>query len=493
MQHLLQRVRGFGTPRVALVGDLILDRYVYGHVERINQEAPVPILRTTSRAERVGGAGNVALAVRALGGAVECVGVIGDDPPGRRIEELLAEVGAGVGGLVRLADRPTPVKTRYVGLAQHRHAQQMLRVDDEVAEAFAPDVQERIRQAVRRQLAEAQVLLVEDYDKGVLTDVTAPRIIADARQAGKRVLVDPGTLVTDYRRYRGATLLTPNRYEAAGGSGVAITDDASLAGAAQRLLEVTQAEAIVITLDREGAYLHLRGGSGQRIRHDRPRTVYEVTGAGDEVLAALAVALAEGCEYADAVTLANVAGGLEVERVGMVPVTREEMAEELERMIGLRGRKVLDAAQLARQVEDRRRRGQIVVFTNGCFDLLHVGHVRHLRQARELGSCLVVAINSDASARRLKGPTRPVIAQAERAEMLASLEWVDYVTVFDEDTPEALLRLLRPDVLAKGGATEVIVGREIVAGYGGKVVALPLLDGLSTSRIIGRIVGNGSA
>lgn len=489
MDSLIKRLDGFGRARIALVGDFILDRYVHGYVDRISPEAPVPVLHIVKKEARLGGAGNVASGVLAFGGSVYCAGVAGSDAEGDQLAELLGAAGADSGGVVRMADRPTAVKTRYVGLAQHRHAQQMLRADEEDTAPLAAAVQAKLREALRGQLGSCKLLAVEDYDKGVLTDATTPELIADARRAGLPVVVDPATHVSDYRRYRGCTIMTPNRYEAARGSGIAIEDGASLEAAARRLVEVAEAEAVLITLDKEGAYLLRRGEAGKRIPHARPRTVYEVTGAGDEFLAVLAVAMAEGVGFEDAAALANVAGGLEVERMGFVPVTRQEAREELLRLIGLRGSKVLDRRALAKELARRRALGQGVVFTNGCFDLLHMGHVRYLRQARELGSCLVVGVNSDDSVRRLKGPARPVIGETERAEMLAALECVDYVTVFDEDTPEELLRALRPEILAKGGSTPVVVGREIVEGYGGRVLTLDLVEGTSTTKIIERITG----
>lgn len=487
MDSLIHRLENFGSPRVALVGDFILDQYVYGDVERINPEAPVPILRIVRSENMVGGAGNVASAVPALDATVSCVGVVGQDAHGQELCRLLEASGADIRGLIRLGDRPTSVKTRFVGLAQHRHAQQMLRVDDECAAALGPPVQDELRALVRAALAQADILILEDYNKGVLTDANTPGLIADAVQAGKRVIVDPAR-ISDYRRYRGATLLKPNRYEAALASGVEITDDASLEEAARRLAATTDAQAIVISLDREGAYLYRAEGGGKRIPHRRPRAVYDITGAGDETVAVLAVALAAGCDYEQAEELANVAGGLEVERFGFVPIRKQEIIDEIHRMVGLRGGKALDRTHIRDELSRRRQRGETVVFTNGCFDLLHVGHVKYLQQARELGHCLVVAINSDASVRKLKGPSRPVVGQVERAEMLAALECVDYVTVFDEDTPIPLLELLRPDILAKGGSTPVIVGRELVESYGGQVVTLDLVDGQSTTQIIGRIL-----
>lgn len=491
MHDLMDKLERFGHPRVLLVGDFILDRYVYGDVDRINPEAPVPVLKVVRSETRVGGAGNVAAAVGALEGQALCVGVIGADASGKELLELLGKTGADASGLVQLPGRPTALKTRYVGLAQHRNAQQMLRVDEENAEPVSADGESSLLAQVRERLARADIVVLEDYNKGVLSGGLAARIISLARQAGKRVVVDPAC-IADYTRYRGATVLKPNRYEAALAGGIEIRDNETLAAAAERLLQAADAQAVIISLDREGAYCRRRGQEGRRIPHQYPREVYDVTGAGDETLAALAVALAEGLDYEQAEELANVAGGLEVEQFGFVPITRGQIAAELRRMIGLRGGKVLARAALAREVERRRARGETIAFTNGVFDLLHMGHVNYLQQARELGSCLIVAINSDASVQRLKGPTRPVIGQQERAGMLAALECVDYVTIFDEETPMALLELLRPDVLIKGGTTPVVVGRELVESYGGKVTTMAPVAGLSTTEIINRIVGNGN-
>ncbi len=487
MDALLERLESMGSPRVALVGDYMLDRYVYGNAERISQEGPLPVLRALSEDNRVGGAGNVAAAILALGGRVACVGTVGRDAAGDELLRLLAARGAETAHLVRLHDRGTTIKTRYIGLTQGRNRQQMLRVDTEADGPVGDDVRATLLAAIRGRMDEYDVLAIEDYGKGVVTEHLAGELIDEARQAGVPVVVDPAR-IDNYRRYRRATLLTPNRFEAELASGVGITDDESLELAAGRVLSAADADAVVITLDRDGAYLRTRDDNRGRRFPSRPRTVYDGTGAGDEVMAMLSVAVGDRMSFSDAVTLTNIAGGLEVERFGVVPIGRDEVAEEMRRMIGLRGGKTLGRERLAEEVARRRERNETVVFTNGCFDLLHIGHVRYLQQARELGNCLIVAINSDESVRRLKGPSRPIISQDERAEMLGSLECVDYVTVFDEDTPKPLLEMLRPDVLAKGGTTGEIVGREIVAGYGGKVLTLDKVEGLSTTQIINRIV-----
>ncbi len=485
MDELIELLEGFGTPRVALVGDFMLDRYVYGDAERISPEAPVPVLKVVRQESRTGGAGNVASAILALGGQVACIGVMGKDAPGNELVRMLNSAGAETASLLRLTNRSTSVKTRYVGLAQHKNPQQMIRVDSENTEPVSKKVQNAIKAAVRNELKECQVLAVEDYDKGLLGDETV-QIIAEARSAELPIVVDPAR-INDYRRYRGATLLTPNRFEASLASGIEITDAKSLQRAAEQILMVADAEAVIVTLDKEGVFLLRRGEAGRKIPA-RPRSIYDVTGAGDIVLAALAVALAEKCSFENAAMLANEAGGLEVERFGVVPIMRQEIIDEMRRTLGLRSGKIMLRPRLTEEVARRREKGETIVFTNGCFDLLHMGHVRHLQEARKLGSCLIVAINSDESIRRLKGPGRPVIGQDERAEVLGALECVDYVTIFDEDTPIPLLEQLRPELLVKGGTTPEVVGQEVVEGYDGKVITLGLVEGLSTTEIINRIV-----
>jgi D-beta-D-heptose 7-phosphate kinase/D-beta-D-heptose 1-phosphate adenosyltransferase len=489
MQQLMEKLDRLACPRLALMGDFMLDRYVYGDTERISPEAPVPVLRVTRKESRPGGAGSVAVNIQALGGQVECVGVIGGDDAGKELLDFLTASGAGTAHMVTLPDRQTILKQRMVGLAQGKHPQQMLRVDEEYVEPLGGPTQTALAAALRAAMGNCRLVALEDYGKGVFTDAATPGLISEVRSAGLGVLVDPAA-IRDYRRYRGASVLIPNRAEAQFASGVKITDDASLQSCAEILLDAAAAEAVIIKLDKDGSYLARCDQPGVRIP-TRQRAVYDTTGAGDAVLAMLGVALAEGCSLDDAVALANVAGGLEVERFGIVPVTRQEIADELRHMIGLRGGKVMDRHRLAQELARRRQRGERIVFTNGCFDLLHMGHVRYLQQARELGAALVVAINSDDSVRRLKGPSRPVCGQDERAEMLGALECVDYVTIFDEDTPIPLLELLRPELLVKGGATPVIVGRELVESYGGKAVNMELVEGLSTTQIINRIMNGG--
>ena len=327
MHELIETVEGFGSPRVALVGDFMLDRYVYGDAERLSPEAPVPVLNVVRTEERTGGAGNVAEAILALGGKVNCIGVSGQDTEGESLGAILISTGAETSGLVRLPGVPTTVKTRYVGLAQHRHAQQMLRVDTENGGPLEERVATTLTAAVRGQLGDCDVVAIEDYDKGVLDDVNTPKMIAHARKASVPVIVDPAR-ISDYRRYRGATLLTPNRYEAELASGIRITDDESLERAARRILQVAEADAVVVTLDREGAMLLTKGGEPARIG-TRARSVYDVSGAGDTVISAFTLALGCKANPVEATHIANCAAGIVVGKLGTAVATKEELIKEL--------------------------------------------------------------------------------------------------------------------------------------------------------------------
>ena len=488
MLDLLTFMESLGRPRVALLGDFMLDRYVYGHCERVSQEAPVPVLKIVKREQRCGGAASVAADILALGADVCCFGVIGADHAGDDLLGQLAVQGAQADTLVRVSDRPTTTKERLVGLAQHRHQQQMMRVDDEVTDTLDARLLAGLRGAIRAQLGRCQVMAVEDYNKGVVSCANAPQIIADARAAGLPILVDPAR-IADYGRYRGCTLLTPNRQEAQTASGVAIVDEGSLELAAERIIEAAQSEGVLITLDKEGSYLKRRGQAGQRFAA-QARRVYEISGAGDIVLAMLCVAMAGGADWDTASLLANVAAGLEVERFGAVPIQRQEIVDRLIFEKRLQHGKVVTRQQLLAEAERLHAAGQRIVWTNGCFDILHAGHAEYLNFARRQGDALVVGVNSDASVRVNKGPNRPIVGQEDRAEVLAALECVDYVVIFDEPTPLELIRAVRPDVLVKGTDWQgAVVGQDVVEANGGKVVLAALRPDRSTTGIINRIVG----
>ncbi len=486
-QRLLRSLQEIGQPRVLVVGDLILDRYTWGNAERVSQEAPVIVLRADRQEVRPGGAANVAQMAAALGSsAVTAIGVAGNDAEATELEHLLIQ--RGIQPLViRDPARPTTLKERFIGRAQSRHPHQILRVDRESTEPVPQPLEAELVRRLQAVINNHDIVLLSDYRKGVCTPSLLAQLMRLAGDHGVPVFVDPGRGV-DPAVYRGCSVLKPNRSETATvvGRRIESVDDARWA--ACRLVRMLDLDAAVITLDRDGLVL---GTAGGELAHypTRTRNVYDITGAGDMVLAALGVFYAGGASLADAVQLANVAAGLEVEKIGVVPVVREEIAAELaHRAVGT-GAKVLSLEELRREVERRRQAGQRIVFTNGCFDLLHAGHLHYLQSARSLGDCLIVAINSDNSVRRLKGPDRPVIPERERAALLAALECVDYVTIFDDETPHRLLRTLRPDILIKGGTyrEDQVVGREVVQSYGGRVVVGPAIPGLSTTAIVERI------
>jgi len=479
--------------RIIVVGDFMLDAYTYGNAERLSPDAPVPVLAAERRTHAPGGSANLALDLLALRCEVHCVGVIGRDEHGKTLKRALADAGCKVAGLIASGDRPTTVKHNFVGLAQHRHPQKMFRVDDEQRAPIPAEVEQQLLARVRPLLKKADVLCLEDYNKGVLTPALCKALIAAAKRAKVAVFVDPAA-IKDYGKYKGATCITPNRSEAALATGIDTSagNNATLRRAALKLQDDLDAAHVVLTLDKSGLLLQSRG---ERPLHapTRVREVYDVTGAGDMVLAALAAAYANGVDWPAALELANLAAGLEVEKFGVVPI---ELSELLLAVLQ-RGRaelgKLRTLEQLAVELDAYRSQGRTIAFTNGCFDILHAGHVRYLREARRFGDLLVVALNSDASIRRIKGRDRPVNRQADRVMVLSELASVDYVIVFDDDTPRKLLAGLKPDVLVKGAdykSKEDVVGWDIVEQYGGRVERVGLVKGLSTTNIIRKVKGD---
>jgi D-beta-D-heptose 7-phosphate kinase / D-beta-D-heptose 1-phosphate adenosyltransferase len=483
--ELIQLVQDLGQPRVLVVGDLMLDRYVWGDAERISQEAPVALLRADRREERLGGASSVATMLRALGANVSVSGVVGEDADGRRIRELLTDLEIDPAGVVPDACRPTTVKERYIGRAQQRHPQQMMRVDYESRTPISPAIERELLASISRQIAEAEIVLISDYDKGVCASGLLRNLISAASHQGIRTLADP-IRGRDYRKYHGCSALTPNRLEASLGSGRAIESVADALTAAGELRELLDLEAMIVTLDKDG--MTLAHADGRR-RHfpTRPRQVYDITGAGDMVLSVLGLALAAGADYDLAIRLANVAGGLEVEKIGVATINRDEILRDLLRGNG--STKLYDLASLRLEIDHRRGLGQKIAFTNGCFDVLHAGHVQYLQEARAQGDALIVAVNSDESVRALKGPQRPLNSLEARVMVLAGMQAVDYVTVFDDLTPMRLIEELRPDVLVKGGDYRPgeVVGSEFVKSYGGRVHLASLREGFSTTRLLKRM------
>jgi D-beta-D-heptose 7-phosphate kinase/D-beta-D-heptose 1-phosphate adenosyltransferase len=486
--ELIDDMERLGTPRILVLGDLILDRYVWGDAERISQEAPVILLREDRQETRLGGAANVANMLRGLDAEVTLAGVVGNDADAPLVAQELARAGVDCSALVADDDRPTTCKVRFMGRAQHRHPHQMLRVDREMRHPIRTEIAQKLLDAMLPRLHEFQAVLISDYAKGVCTAEVVKPLIAAARAAGIPVVVDPAA-GGDYNLYRGATGVTPNRSETQKATGIDIRSIDAAYKAGNLLVEKFGLDMAFVTLDRDGIVLARQDGEPIHLP-TRIREVYDVTGAGDMVLAMFGLGMAAGIEPSRLCRLANVAGGLEVEQVGVVRISRKEILTDLLHGTRRAAGKVCSLDELTRHVSARHKAGQKVVLTNGCFDLLHVGHISYLAEAAREGDCLIVAINSDDSVRRLnKAPERPIFDQEYRAAMLAGLESVDYVVVFDEDTPHAVLHALQPDILVKGGTyrDDEIVGREVVVQYGGRVKALGITPGVSTTEIVRRL------
>lgn len=477
---------------VVLAGDFMLDEYLYGDAERISPEAPVPVLRVVRREVRLGGAGAVAASLRGLGCTTYCAGIVGADRAGDQVRGALAEAGSDLSALLVDDSLCTPRKQRLVGLAQHRIPQQLLRVDHEQVDAPGEDILNELKDRLADVLSGAAVLAVQDYDKGLFGNGLCEWLVARGRKAKIPVIVDPARL-RDWSRYRGADIVTPNRFEASLASGIEIKSLDQAREAGTLLRDRFGIGSVLITLDCDG--IVIAGPTGCEDVATEPLKVFDNTGAGDVVLAAISFALAAGMKLSDAAILANVAGGWEVQQSGAVPITGDQLQWELlSRQRSHRG-KLIKREQLVRELQLLRQHGRRIVFTNGCFDLLHPGHVSYLEFARRQGDILVVGMNSDRSIKANKGPSRPLINEEDRARMLAALETVDYVVVFDDPSVLSLVEDIRPDVLVKGQDYTVdgVVGHQFVQDCGGVVVLAPIERQYSTSDIIETIISRTAA
>lgn len=466
----------FDSAQILVVGDLMLDRYWQGPTSRISPEAPVPVVKVEQLEDRVGGAGNVALNIAALGGGASLVGVVGADEAAESLQTRFTSAGIRTDFQVS-TDKPTITKLRVIS----RH-QQLLRLDFE--EQFTAADTDQIANKVTALLAGISVLVLSDYGKGALQNPVA--LIQAARERGIPVLADPKG--SDFSRYQGATLITPNmgEFEAVVGP---CDSESAIVEKGLALLKELNLDALLVTRGEHGMTL---------LREDRPafhlparaREVFDVTGAGDTVISVLAAALGAGEALPAAVVLANLAASIVVGKLGTATISAPELRRALKLEQG-HGRGVVNEEQLLVDLADARAHGERIVFTNGCFDILHAGHVGYLEQARGLGDRLIVAVNADESVRRLKGEGRPINSEDRRMAVLAGLESVDWVLVFGDDTPERLLELVRPDILVKGGdyQKEQVVGWEIVEAYGGQVRPLDFLDDCSTTAIVEKIQG----
>ena len=487
-EALLAKLDSIASPTVLVVGDLMLDLYVWGGVERVSPEAPVQVLNVSSDESRPGGAGNVAANLAALGARTRCFGIVGDDSNGQQLCQMLKEQGVDISGIVLDKARPTTIKTRMIA-----HGQQLLRVDRESNRSIDDTLRSEMFALFEDSLPACDAVLVPDYGKGALPDELLGEILAACKKARKPVLVDPAR-DRGFRAYAGCTVLKPNLAEASAAAGIKITDVKTLEEAAEIILRQSKAKNLVITQGGDGITIFKKGAEPVHVA-GLSRPVYDVTGAGDTVLSLLGFVLAGRGNILEATEIANVAAGLVVGKIGASPVTKAEIGQELRGLHQIASHKLKNFDEIVQACSEHRRRKQKIVFTNGCFDLLHVGHIKLFQFAKSKGDVLIVGLNSDDSVGQLKGPDRPVLNQNERGYILAALEHVDYIVVFEETTPLNIIRAIRPDVLVKGAdyTEDTVVGRGFVESYGGKVELAPLVEGVSSTGILSRIANGEGA
>ncbi len=462
------------SPYILVLGDLMIDHYLWGKSERISPEAPVPVIDVSEESEVLGGAGNVVNNLVALGARVEVASVIGSDENGKRLKQMLESLGVGTKALIKESNRSTTRKSRVI--ASH---QQVLRFDSETRQAISQESEDALLKQIDTLLDSGiDTVLISDYGKGVISDRLSQELIARAKRRGIRVLVDPKG--RDYSKYRGATAITPNKKEASEATGIVIKDETSLKEAGFRLKEELDLERAIITLSEEGMAIF---GEEMQVIPTIAKEVYDVTGAGDTVIATLGFVRSCGGSIDEAARIANAAAAVVVGKLGSATATWDEIITYEKRMRESgSSHRIVNREELAQTLKRLRREGKRIVFTNGCFDILHLGHVKYLQEASSFGDVLIVGLNSDDSVRRLKGDERPINPQYDRAYILAALEAVDYVCIFEEDTPYELIKIVQPDVLVKGGdyAGKDVVGSDIAK----ELRLVEFVEGRSTTATI---------
>ncbi len=471
----------FGRCKVLVIGDLMIDEYLWGSVDRISPEAPVQVVAVDRENSTLGGAGNVVKNLVALGAQAAVAGVIGADSQGAMIVRMLAEHHVDTDGLIQDAARPTTRKTRIIGGHQH-----VLRIDRETRQAVSRTDIAQIVRFVEDRVHQCDILLLSDYGKGLLSESLVQQVIGVANKTKKPVIVDPKGL--NFKKYAGATAITPNKKEASLAVGIEILNDESLIAVGEKLLNEVPVQKVLMTCGKGGMVLFEHGKRPYWIQAE-VRQVFDVSGAGDTVLAVLGLGVASGMGFRQAAALANTAAGIVVGKVGTATITMGELQEALEPAVGALAAKQKNLPDLVLLVEQLRAEGKTIVMTNGCFDLLHVGHIRFLYASKKMGDVLIVAIDDDHSVRMLKGKERPVITVQQRVGIISALDCVDYVTVFSANELEGLIEAIRPDVLTKGSnyTAETVLGREIVERLGGRVALIRTTEPISSTQIINQI------
>ncbi|MBN1293290.1 MAG: D-glycero-beta-D-manno-heptose 1-phosphate adenylyltransferase [Candidatus Latescibacteria bacterium] len=472
-KRLAEILKAIGTASVSVVGDVMLDEYIIGDSDRISPEAPEPIITEQARRYVPGGAANVAVNINALGAKAHLFSIIGNDTEGKLFKDALKKAGVDTAGILTFDSRPTTRKTRLIA-----RGNQVLRVDREITRPIDSSLEQRLVRLIMD--VEDAVIVVSDYAKGIVT----PGLIKSLVDTGKRVIVDPKS--SDLGIYAGSFLLTPNLLEISKAAGSGKLSNETIENVSRTVMDRHNINNILVTLGSEGMALYEKNTPVFHI-HSKAREVYDVTGAGDTVIATVSAAVAAGFALPEACHTANIAAGIVVGKHFTAITSPQEI---MEYAFGVTAsEKIVSKPILLDRISELKETGNTIVFTNGCFDILHMGHITYLNEARGLGDILIVGVNTDRSVRALKGELRPIIPEVERSHVIAALECVDYVILFDEDTPYELIKDVLPDILVKGAdySRDEVVGHDIVESYGGKVVLLPLLENTSTSSIINRI------
>ncbi|MCP4113382.1 MAG: D-glycero-beta-D-manno-heptose-7-phosphate kinase [Desulfobacteraceae bacterium] len=467
---------------VLVVGDLMLDEYLWGDVDRISPEAPVQIVSVRKEEYTPGGAGNVVNNLVALGANVLAVGVIGDAENGNRLLEKLKGVGVDTSGIIREKGRLTTLKTRIIAAGQH-----VLRIDRETKRDISGRTFEILTEFVDKKIPEVDAVLISDYGKGLLTNTLLSKLVASARKHEKRIIADPKGL--DFSKYSGVSLLTPNKKEASLASDIEITDESTLFRSGEKILKIANLERLLITCGKDGMVLFEQNREPYRIQAVAHQ-VYDVSGAGDTVVSVLGLASASGLSFKQGAELANTAAGIVVGKVGTATVSKEELDSALKEYPDEISLKHKSLSELADMVRELKKKGRQIVVTNGCFDLLHAGHIMLFSASKQMGDVLIAAINDDDSVKELKGHGRPVIGQKERIRILCALDSVDYVTLFSSsDELETIIKTIQPDILTKGSnyTHEEVFGHELVEACGGKIALVPVTENISSTEIINNI------
>jgi len=480
---MLIDISKFDQCHLLVVGDLMLDEYLWGDVDRISPEAPVQVVSVQKEDYAMGGAGNVVNNVVALGGKVSAAGVIGTGRNGQLLLDMFNGLGVNTEGIIKEPGRATTQKTRIIAANQH-----VLRIDRETKQDISASTLDNLARFIEKKIPDVDLVLISDYGKGLITKNLLSRVIVSAKKHNKLTVVDPKGL--DFSKYSGVSLLTPNKKEAALASGVEINDQPSLERAAGKIFENVSLGKLLITCGKDGMVLFEPDKAPFHVRAEA-RQVFDVSGAGDTVLSVLGLSVASGASVQDSITIANTAAGIVVGKVGTATVSKQELLLAMRTDGHGLPTKYKDLSELPALIKDLKRKGTRLVLTNGCFDLLHAGHIMLFSASKHMGDILIVAIDDDESVKTLKGPGRPVINAKERVRIISALDAVDYVVVFSSKELIRLIEIIQPDILTKGSnyTTTQVFGREHVEALGGQVVLIPVTEDVSSTRIIDTIKG----